>query len=288
MAIAYVYIKDKDGNATKMAADSFDSAMYPNQVAFDPLLAASIGMNSEEQHVQIRGLQALCSVIASECLLADHLTTNASIMVRVSATAGALMSGDSADAADAAAGSGAQTVYVTGVGPAYVEQFGIYTCNGTTAAPLVVVDSAGATATGKWMAINKAEVNAALSGANAGAITIVDGSAAIYNGIALGLGVSKQAAYLVPVNKSLYLKNIDYRLSGAGSVRIQYIDYTVTGLGVTKVLWLKTAAGAVEDASSDLGWIKIPGKCRVEVIGYGAAGSILIEATINAILKDDV
>ena len=88
---------------------------------------------------------------------------------RATATA----SGASTNAADAPAGVGALTVKVTGVGANYAEQYGTVTLSGVTGQALLV-ESAGATATGTWMGINKVAINTCgASGKNVGAVFLL-------------------------------------------------------------------------------------------------------------------
>lgn len=261
MAVSYVYVKDKDGNATKMAAHSYDAAMYPNNVSYDPQLAAKIGMFSGEDAVEICGFNADMAVVASTEIVGDTGATGSGTNItRVTATAGVAMKVASTDNTDdVPGGAGALTIGVTGVGAGYALATATAALSGNTEQTL-----------GTFIAINKLEVlTAGASTYNVGDIWVGSGTftagvpATKYFACAATKGRSRMGIYTVPNNKTLYVDRIMYRLSAAGAIKLRAIDYS-TADEVYKEIQLFDSAGAVENAVQEYRYsLKFTEKTRI-------------------------
>lgn len=143
------------------------------------------------------------------------------------ATAQEIVSGS---ANDAAAGTGARTVLVSGLDGSFIEQSEIATMNGTTAAAL----------TKTYLRINNALVLSAGSGeTNDAAITIRDaGGGATRAIIPAGAGISKQSNYTVPAGHSLIVREVFgcINRTGGGVVRYATIATMIrTSTGVRRL-----------------------------------------------------
>jgi len=102
---------------------------------------------------------------------------------------------DSTD--DAAAGTGARTVFIEGIGADGKEQTETVTLNGTTDVPT----------TKTWLAINRMVVlTAGTGGKNAGVITATaQTDSTVSANIAIGINQTQLACFMVPNDKDLFL-----------------------------------------------------------------------------------
>jgi hypothetical protein len=116
----------------------------------------------------------------------------------------------SSDAADAAAGTGARTVFIEGVDASWVYKSEVATLNGVGAVAL----------TGTWLRVNKATVRTAGTGlTNAGTITVrIAAAGATWVNIPISEGHSNGAYYSVPVGFRLFVTSFQGSVSSAGTI----------------------------------------------------------------------
>lgn len=133
----------------------------------------------------------------------------------------------STSANDAAAGTGARTIYVTLLDANYVQSSVTVTMNGIT--PVAIA--------GTWFRINGAFVlSGGSGGVNAGDISIRNaGGGTTRCLVTAGDGIAKQSQYTVPAGYSLALRSFLYCINRPSTVR----DATISG-------YIKTIAGAVQ------------------------------------------
>lgn len=118
----------------------------------------------------------------------------------------------STSADDSAAGTGARTIIITGVGPDYVYQTDTITMNGTT--PAVTASA--------WLGVNRLLVSSAGSGqVNAGDITATASTAATVQAhMPANDGTTQQVFYFVPANRTMHFDALYWnilKLAGGGS-----------------------------------------------------------------------
>lgn len=131
----------------------------------------------------------------------------------------------SANAADAAAGTGARTVLIQGLDINYAEISAVATLNGITAVSIPT----------QFFRINNAFVASAGSGqANVGAISIRDaGGGTVRAVIPAALGLLRQAAYTVPAGYQLFITSVSgaiNRDSGSAGTKVATITSWVRGV----------------------------------------------------------
>jgi hypothetical protein len=128
-------------------------------------------------------------------------------------------------ASDAAAGTGARTILLSGLDANYVEQSSILTLNGLTAVAVPI----------QYFRINQIMVLSAGSNeTNVGLITVRDAGAGTTRGlIMIGTGISRQAVYTVPAGHTLSIHSILAslnRTTGTNNVTIGFSFRTFTGV----------------------------------------------------------
>ena len=128
----------------------------------------------------------------------------------------AIMTVASANSVDSAAGTGAQTVKISGLDTNYIEIEETVSTHATNG-------QLGISTINSYLRIHRVQVMTAGSGEkNAGEIYVGTGSltngkpAIVHGAIAIGDNQSTQCVYTVPAGKTLYLGQIDYATTNSG------------------------------------------------------------------------
>jgi len=188
----------------------------------------------------------------------------------------------SSSANDAAAGTGARTVRVTGVNTSYAAFTEDLTLNGQTSVNLVTTNV---------LFINSITVLTAGSGfTNAGIIRIGTGvntagvPAVVHAHMAAGFSKTQTAMYFVPANKTLLLRNLtasSYGVTAAQTVQVVADKYTNP---VPDKVYTREFIGTINQGGSSVfnyaGTIKVPEKTLVmfQALSAASTGPVVFQA----------
>lgn len=177
------------------------------------------------------------------------------------------LSSGSAD--DAAAGTGARTVQVTGLLSTYVEASETVILNGQTAV----------NTTNSYVAINKVEVlTAGSGGVNAGIVyagtgTVTTGvPAVVNNAITVGANVSTSAFYVMPAKRNFKVNKLQIAASAAATLSLVVVEQG-SGLALTTIT-LPIAAAAAYTEVNLTDTLIIPEKALVKISAAGTSLNI--------------
>lgn len=152
----------------------------------------------------------------------SYIWTGGAFTWRTTPTAAEVLS---SSAADTAAGTGARTITVTGLGPAYVAQSEVVTLNGTSVVALV----------NTYIHINKVNVTTAGSGnTNTGAITVrIAAAGATLGHIAAAVTSSQNCQIMVPAGQAYLSLNQVIGTSSATNLNVHtFVQEQITPAGI--------------------------------------------------------
>ena len=197
----------------------------------------------------------------------------------VQLTTGTALEVVSASANDAAAGTGARTVRVTGVDSSYLPFTEVLTLNGTTPVPLVNTSV---------IAINRTEVLTAGSGlVNAGKIDVraVSGAAvkSSIQAVVESRGISADFVYTVPANQYGLLKRVrTYARTNTGDIWVTIKTESSTGIIQVQAVGQKSLqVTGFSDGYIELDFgvgLLIPQKTLLTAVVDVSAGTPLVSA----------
>lgn len=186
----------------------------------------------------------------------------------------------SADAADAAAGTGVRTISVTGLDSNYDEITETVTMNGVT--PV-------ATANGYWIIHRLIALTAGSGGTNAGIITGTSAAAGtpVLISMLAGMGQSQFGLYQVPRNKTLLILKMGASSTTTGTVNVAIFAKPFGGVFNLKRNYSVNSTGSSSVQHEFTPPLKFTEKTIVKLTGTASSNNSDVSADWDGLLIDN-